>query len=74
LRNLILTGTGGFRYDDFEGIAREDRFLIGSVGADYLWNRYLSLGARYSYSLRDSDAPGNDFSRNLISLLLTAKL
>lgn len=74
LRNLILYGGVGFRYDDFEGIDRTDKFITGTVGADYLWNRYLSLGARYTYSGRDSDAPGSDYSRNLISLILTAHL
>jgi hypothetical protein len=34
----------------------------------------LSLGAQYSFSNRDSDVAGNDYTRNLISLLLTAKL
>jgi hypothetical protein len=74
LRNLIVSGGGGFRYDDFDGITRTDRFFIGTVGAQYLWNRYLSLGAQYSFSNRDSDVAGNDYTRNLISLLLTAKL
>jgi len=74
LRNLILTGGGGFRYDDFEGVDRVDRFVTGTVGADYLWNRYLTLGTRYVFSYRDSDSPGNDYVRNLISVLLTTKL
>jgi hypothetical protein len=74
LRNLILSAGAGIRYDDFEGISRTDKYFTGRVGADYLWNRYLSLGARYRYLGRDSDASGADFSSNIISLLLTAKL
>ncbi|MPY74205.1 MAG: outer membrane beta-barrel protein [Alphaproteobacteria bacterium] len=74
LRNLILSGGGGFRYDDFEGISRTDKFFTLSAGASYLMNRYLSLGARYSYSNRNSNEAGADYDRNLISLLLTAKL
>jgi hypothetical protein len=74
LRNLILIAGAGLRYDDFEGVSRVDQFYTGTVGANYLWNRYLSLGARYNFSLRESDSPGNDYTRNAISLLLTAKL
>ena len=74
LRNLILTGGGGFRYDDFEGISRTDKFFTTSVGADYLWNRYFSLGARYQFSHRDSDVSGADYTNNVVSLLLSAHL
>ena len=74
MRNLILSGGGGFRYDDFEGISRADKFFTLSAGASYLMNRYLSLGARYTYSNRNSNEAGADYDRNLISLLLTAKL
>lgn len=74
LRNLILTGGVGFRYDDFEGISRTDKFVTTAVGADYLWNRYLTLGARYEFSNRDSDVSGADYTRNLFSLLLRAQL
>lgn len=73
LRNLILSAGGGFRYDDFEGIDRIDKFYSGTVGADYLMNRYLTLGARYRYERRDSDLSNNDYSRNLVTLSLTAK-
>jgi len=34
----------------------------------------LTLGTRYVFSYRDSDSPGNDYVRNLISVLLTTKL
>ena len=74
LRNLILSAGAGFRYDDFEGISRTDKYFTGRVGADYLWNRYLTLGARYRFLGRDSDTSGADFTSNIISLLLTAKL
>jgi hypothetical protein len=74
LRNLILTGGAGFRYDDYEGISREDKFYTGTVGADYLWNRYLSLGARYAISNRDSNITNQDYTQNLFTLTLTGKL
>ena len=74
LRNLILSAGAGFRYDDFEGISRKDKFFTGTAGASYLMNRYLTLAARYTYANRNSNEAGSDYDRNLISLLLTAKL
>ena len=74
LRNLILSAGGGFRYDDFEGISREDKFYSGTVGAEYLLNRYLSLGARYLYERRNSNVSGGDYSRNTVSVSVTGKL
>lgn len=74
LRNLILNANAGFRYDDFEGISRTDKFYTAGAGADYLLNRYLTLGARYVFQKRDSDASGNDYTRNLFSLSVKAQL
>lgn len=74
LRNLILSAGAGFRYDDFEGISRTDRFYTANAGATYLMNRYLSLSARYTYANRNSNDAGADYDRNLVSLFLTAKL
>ncbi len=74
LRNLILTGALGGRYDDFEGISRTDKYLTGTAGADYLWNRYLTLSGRYTFTNRDSNAAGADYTNNLFSLFLTAQL
>lgn len=74
LRNLILSGNLGFRRDDFEGVSRADNYYSGNVGADYLWNRYLTLKGRYTLTNRDSNAAGADYTTNLISLFLTAQL
>ena len=74
LRNLILSGNGAFRYDDFEGITREDKFFSAGAGADYLMNRYITLGARYTFEYRDSNVSGADFTKNRIMLLVRGHL
>lgn len=74
LRNLILSGGAGFGLDDFESISREDKKVTANIGAQYLWNRYLSLGARYNFQYRNSNVSGDDFTRNLFKISLTAKL
>lgn len=74
LRNLILSANLGGRYDDFEGISRTDKYVSGSLGADYLWNRYLTLSGRYGITNRDSNAANTDYTSNLFSLFLTAQL
>jgi hypothetical protein len=74
LRNLILSAGLGARYDDFEGISRTDKFFYGTLGADYLMNRYLTLGGRYTFSNRDSNTANADYTSNLFALMLTAQL
>ena len=74
LRNLILSGGAGFGLDDFEDISREDKNVAAFVGADYLWNRYLTLGARYQFRYRNSNEAGDDFTRNLFMISLTGHL
>jgi hypothetical protein len=46
------------------------------VGPDitYLLNRYLSVGAGYTFTTRDSDDSDREFTRNLIAVRLTAQL
>ena len=40
----------------------------------YLLNRYLSVGAGYVFTKQDSDDNEEEFTRNLITLRLTAQL
>ncbi len=74
LRNLILGGEVAFRYDDYEGISREEKNYGVGISADYLWNRYLTLGASYDFRYRDSNVADEDLTRNIFSLFLRAQL
>jgi hypothetical protein len=74
LRNVLIGGEVGYRRDDFQDTGRVDnRFDVGP-DITYLLNRYLSVGAGYTFTTRDSDDSDREFTRNLFTLRLTAQL
>lgn len=74
LRNVIVGAFAGYERDEFEGIDRiDDTFNVGAQ-ATYLLNRYLSVQGRYQFSDRSSDLDDEEFTRNLITIGLTAQL
>ena len=74
LRNVLIGGQVAYRRDDFQDTGRVDnRFDVGP-DITYLLNRYLSVGAGYTYTTRASDDSDREFTRNLIALRLTAQL
>ncbi len=68
LRNLLLQARVSVVDDDFQGIDRSDTYIAAGLGANYLMNRYLRLDLNYDYLDRGSDAQGQDFVDNKISL------
>ncbi len=72
LRNLLLHAEASYENDDFVGIQRVDNRYDVGVGARYLLNRNLYLGASYTYTRRNSSgaAQTNPFSRNLFLVRL----
>lgn len=74
LRNLILSAGGSFRFDDYEGIDREEKNVGARFSADYLMNRYVRLGALYRFSYRESNVVNQDYTQNVVSLVLTLQL
>ena len=66
--NLLLGANASITRDDFEGINRTDYVYRAGFGARYLWNRYFTLSADYSFRKRDSEAGGNDYTENVIGL------
>jgi hypothetical protein len=74
LRNVLIGGHVAYRRDDFQDTGRVDnRFDVGP-DITYLLNRYLSVGAGYTFTSRDSDDSDREFTRNLIAVRLTAQL
>lgn len=74
LRNVLIGGHVAYRRDDFQETGRVDnRFDVGP-NVTYLLNRYLSVGAGYTFSTRDSDDSEREFTRNVITLRLNAQL
>lgn len=70
LRNLLLNGQLTYANDDFQGEDRTDSDYMASIGAKYLLNRNLYLGATYTFEHRDSSGAQaiNQFTRNIIML------
>lgn len=57
-RNLTLTGTLNLGFDQFAGITRSDKRLLGLLALTYRFNRNVSFTTRYVYSKVDSNVPG----------------
>jgi hypothetical protein len=74
LRNLILNGSLGYENDDFEGINRNDNFVVLGLGAKYLINRNFALSGGYSFRTRSSDAADVDFDEHITFLRLSSHL
>jgi hypothetical protein len=75
LRNVLIGGGVSYTRDDFQdsGGRVDNRYDVGP-DITYLLNRYLSVGAGYVFTKQDSDDNQEEFTRNLITLRLTAQL
>lgn len=76
LRNVLLNANASYANDDFQGINRTDDVYTAGVGAKYLLNRHLYLGATYSFQHRSSSGTDaiNPFSQNIFMLRLSTQL
>jgi hypothetical protein len=73
-RNVLIGSEVTYTRDDFQDADRTDnRFDVGP-DITYLINRYLSVGAGYTFTTRTSDDEDNEFNRHLVSVRLTAQL
>jgi hypothetical protein len=75
LRNVLIGGEVSYTRDDFQdsGGRVDNRFDVGP-DVTYLLNRYLSVGAGYVFTKQDSDDNQEEFTRNVVTLRLTAQL
>jgi uncharacterized protein (PEP-CTERM system associated) len=74
LRNLLVGGRVGYTRDDFDRIERVDNTIDVGANLTYLINRYFSVGAAYGFTDRSSDLDSEEFTRNRVTLSLTARL
>lgn len=56
--------------DDYTGTREDDLFYAG-LGLNYKLHRWLDIGARYSYSERDSNALNASYEDNLFMLTVS---
>lgn len=73
-RNILLDASLIYRLDEFEGVSRDDKTVFMSVGATWLLNRNLRLGASYTRSQGDLGGGQPDYDRNVFLLRLTGAL
>ncbi len=59
-RNIILTGGIGMLNRDFQGMSRDDDLTRADLGARFLLNRRMELGARWRYERQQSSGPVAD--------------
>jgi len=68
LRPLTATAKVKGTVDNYESIARKDKSLAASLGAEYLFNRNFSAGLDYSFKRKLSSAAGSSYTQNVILL------
>ncbi len=73
-RNVILSANVRYDMRDYKGIARQDDQVEVMARGIYFLNRNLSLAAEYRHRTRDSNAPGEDYGRNITMLTLRAQI
>jgi hypothetical protein len=74
LRNVLIGGEVAYTRDDFQEADRTDnRFDVGP-DITYLINRHFSVGAGYVFTKQDSDDNTEEFTRNVVTLRVTAQL
>jgi hypothetical protein len=74
LRNVHLGAHVTYTRDDFSGPSRTDNGVLVGGGVTYFLNRNFSVNAGYNYQQRWSDIPNDEFSRNLVTIGVTARL
>ena len=73
-RSVVLRADATYRREKFKELGRTDDDYRFRVGAEYLINRFFSIGVRYRYWERDSNFSSREFRRNTITLRLDARL
>ena len=74
MRNVLLNGALGYKIQDYQGIDRISRTWVTNIGATWLVNRNLRLGASYTFQRGDSPETNAEYDRNIFMLSLTAGL
>lgn len=63
-----------YQKDEYQGFPREDEVKLLGVKVGYRITRWLTLGAEYSHTQRDSNQPLFEYDRNLYLLTATASM
>lgn len=63
-----------YQKDNYRGFDRKDEISTVGLRAGYKLRRWLTLGAEYTYTNRDSNAPTFEYDKNLYLLTATASM
>jgi hypothetical protein len=63
-----------YEKDDYQGFDRNDKVKSLGLKAGYKFRRWLTLGAEYTYTKRDSNQSVFEYDRNLYLLTATASM
>ncbi len=74
MERLATTVSYNFADNDYEGVDRRDESRAASVIVNYQMRRSLSFNAKLNYSEQDSDLPGLDYERSIVSIGVQAAL
>lgn len=64
----VLTFRAGLNYRKIDYYTREDDYLEGNIGIDYIVNQNVSLSGGYTYRSNDSVLLGGDFKNSVFNL------
>ena len=73
-RNVILTAGAGVLNRDFQGMSRKDDVTRADIGARFLLNRRVELGARWRYERQNSSGPIADPDYDANRFVVSASL
>jgi polysaccharide biosynthesis protein VpsM len=63
-----------FQSDEYQGFSRNDDVTVFGMKAGYRLRRWLTLGAEYTFTKRDSNIQVNDYDKNLFLLTATISM
>jgi polysaccharide biosynthesis protein VpsM len=73
--SVLSTGVDvRFQKDDYQGFDRKDDLRILAARVGYKFRRWLTLGAEYTHTQRDSNRPIFEYDKNLYLLTATASM
>jgi hypothetical protein len=71
---VTTTFDARFQKDDYQGFDRIDKTTILGLKADYRFRRWLTVGAEYTHTSRDSSIGIVEYEKNLFLVTFTATM
>lgn len=60
-----------FTTSEYQGVSRDDNYVSVNVGMSYSLTEAFSLDAEYRHDIRETDVPGQNYNRNVVTLRVT---